>query len=194
MLTLTGTTRSFLLRKSISSSLKAKADTHFCKGEKKSGTQIRFKEILIFWCTSADTGIFRTQVWSSTFIELKSEDCFILNPSPIIVLIPVSYWMADDIVKTYLTLAYGDVDLLVLNFVLVIFPKFSLEVTRQTDIWPSNFCYEKDIRRKMCLLYSTIVPFVVSFIQTDAYLVAGIRIVFLNPLSFYNQLLAPPVL
>ena len=42
--------------------------------------------------------------------------------------------MADDIVKTYLTFAYGNVDLLVLNFVLVIFPKFSLEVTRQTDI------------------------------------------------------------
>ena len=73
---------------------------------------------------------------SLTFIEPKSEDCFILNPSPIIVLIPVSHWMADDIVKTYLTFAYGNVDLLVLNFVLVIFPKFSLEVTRQTDIWP----------------------------------------------------------
>ena len=39
---------------------------------------------------------------SLTFIELKSEDCFKLNPSPIIVLIPVSHWMADDIVKTYL--------------------------------------------------------------------------------------------
>ena len=43
---LTGTARSFLLRKNISSSLKAKADTHICKGErkKKSGTQIRLKE------------------------------------------------------------------------------------------------------------------------------------------------------
>ena len=42
--------------------------------------------------------------------------------------------MADDIVKTYLTFAYGNVDLLVLNFVLVIFPQFSLEVTGQKDI------------------------------------------------------------
>ena len=187
MPTLRGTARSFLLRKNISSSLNTKADIHFLKERKKSGIKSDFKKLLSFECTSTGTGIFRTQVGFLAFIGPRSEDWLILNPSPIIVLIPISYWMADDIVKTYLTFAYGNVDLLVLNFVLVIFPKFSLEVTRQTDIWPSNFCYEKDIRRKMCLLYSTIVPFVVSFIQTDAYLVAGIRIIFLNPLFFITN-------
>ena len=63
---------------------------HYIKSslyKKKSGTQIRFKEVLIFWCTSAGTGIFRTQVWFLAFIGPKSEDWFILNPIPIFVIL-----------------------------------------------------------------------------------------------------------
>ena len=79
---------------------------HYIKSslyKKKSGPKSDLNKLFLsFECTSAGTGIFRTQVWSLTFIGPKSEDWFILNPSPIIVLIPVSHWMADDIVKTYL--------------------------------------------------------------------------------------------
>ena len=79
---------------------------HYIKSslyKKKSGTQTRFKQaLLIFRMHKRRHRDIPDTSRSLTFIELKSEDCFKLNPSPIIVLIPVSHWMADDIVKTYL--------------------------------------------------------------------------------------------
>ena len=53
---------------------------------------------------------------------------------------------------------------------------------KKTEEWRYAYCIQQ-----LFQIYQ-------SLIQTDAYLVAGIRIIFLNPLSFYNQLLAPPVL
>ena len=56
---------------------------HYIKSslyKKKSGTQIRFKQALIFWiCTSAGTSLildfYWTQIWRLFYIEPKSDHC-----------------------------------------------------------------------------------------------------------------------